>query len=908
MITLPQFVENKQCTVCPLHEGVDSTCIPTIPYNDPIRTDRAVLIVGDFPDHDDDKRNRPFSGRAGLMLRKCYIQFFNLEDKADIYLTNTVRCRPPQGSTPNATQVKLCQGYVLNDIAELQKNYAEVIILTVGGPATKSLRGISLKKALSLQGQPSNYTKNLPATDNGKKKYHEAHESMMSGMPQACPTFSTYHPNYLLREPSVGLAVKAHLQMLVDYLEGNFTTEFTSNLDIWVASPPPRHSIKRLSLDIETYGLFKNQPEQTMFHPARSEYIDKVHPSQMIRTVGLTWRDMNGEEHHTVFRMQNSAHRRRLWAWFRKCKQDPNFEFMLGQNIAFDLMYLRYCYPECKYWLDSDLPIMDLMITNYLHDEGRPEKSLKNLAPLFNVTRYDLGDEVKRYTRDDEIELRQYNCQDTFATLRLQEILEKEIRSFYSNDTTKLSGFCYAWYSDLLWLIIWMSEEGLKLNGIELEALFDRYKNALTVILEHVQKRYNIPLRGKGSELAKRTAMRHAYQEVENRAKAGGFRMPKLILTKKKKTISFSEENRNILMNFMPNTSKNYKKLKLMGSYQNVSGMLDRYLYPLLVGRGKDHLKLDTVMVKGIAHPRWFPVPSEFEDSSAGGTKQARIVAKGPACQTFPPAIKNTITGRFDDGWLLWYDYSQIELRAAALLSNDPVMMDEYTGSPDFHTKTAKLIFGDDIVDHPNFKSLYRQAGKTLNFLMLYRGGAFKFQETLMRDIGLDYPIGKCNEALNAFKKRHARLFEWQDELIRFVGKNHYYELPLLGQSRLFTGGRADKIKSEKEIANLPVQATAANISLSAQYTLWKAFKRHKMTAIIPINIYDAGMIECKKHDLSKVKQLMQEILPMPPYYRALCDHLGRELPLACEASIYRVKNGKKILTEKEIQIVAWLW
>lgn len=902
--TLPVFTENKQCEICPLYEGVTSPCVPTVPYIEPTRTDKAVIIVGEAPGANEDTRNRPFVGKAGLMLRKCYIEFPKLADKADIYLSNAVRCRPPQNTTPNSTQIKLCQGYLLADIKILQEMYDEVIILTVGGPATKTVRGLSLKKSYSQQGQPSDFEAILPKTVKGQQKYYDARNKISKvGHPKPCKVFTTFHPAYLLREPSVGLAVKAHLQMLADYLDGKLENEFDTNLEIAEAPAPPPYSIKRLSLDIETYGCFLNLPPQTMFHPRRSETVDNIKPGAMIRTTGLTWRDPDGTEHHAIFQMQKSQHRRRLWAWLRKCNQDPEFQFLLGQNIVFDIMYLRYCYPECKMRLNSNLPIMDLMITNYLHDEGRPEKSLKNLAPLFGVTRYDQG-EIRRYERDDDLNLWKYNCQDTFATLRLQEKLEQEIVTFYKADTTKLSPFCMEWYSNLLWLIVWMSETGIKMSGIELQTLLDRYSHALEVILEHAQDEYGAPLRGKGSEIAKRTAMKVAYEEVQKFCEMWGHEVPQMITTPAKQMISFNEENRNALMNVLDKNSREYKLIKLMGSYQNVSGMMDRYLYPLLVGRGKKHDNPDSLLIDNVAYPKWFPVPSEFEDSSAGGTKQARIVAKGPPCQTFPPAIKNTITGRFNNGWLIWYDYSQIELRVAALLSNDPVMMEEYQGSPDLHTKTAKLIFGDDIVNHPNFKTVYRHGGKTLNFLMLYRGGAYKFRETLMRDVGIDYPMSKCEAALRMFRKRHARLFEWQDELIAFVDKYHYYELPLLGQSRLFLGGKISKRKSEKEIANLPVQAIAADIALSAQFSLWKEFKRRGLTAVVPINIYDSALIECKTYDLVPVKEVMQSILPNPPYYEALCNHLGRRLPVDCEASIYRVKNGKKILTEKEIKIV----
>jgi len=107
-----------------------------------------------------------------------------------------------------------------------------------------------------------------------------------------------------------------------------------------------------------------------------------------------------------------------------------------------------------------------------------------------------------------------------------------------------------------------------------------------------------------------------------------------------------------------------------------------------------------------------------------------------------------------------------------------------------------------------------------------------------------------------------------------------YYELPLIGQSRLFLGGKRAKDKKLNEIVNLPVQATAADIMLSAQYELWSRFKQAGLKAVVPINIYDAALIECPKHEIYRVRSIIAEVLPNPPFYRDLCEELGRKVPL----------------------------
>ncbi len=877
-LNIVQLDRDKKCTLCPLHEECHSVCIPTTLVGLERRHcfQRALLIIGDRPGRHEDDLNEPFVGPSGHVLRKLYIDFFKLPDKVDVYLTNAVRCYPPGNRDPNKTQLRACSAYLLADVMRLQQEYKEVLVLVVGGPAARVVWGTSLKKAFMKQGDFTDWS-------NFVKEPPEA----------ILPTrvFSTYHPNYVRMEPSSGLSVKRHIQMLADYLDGKLEYELDDLLDIGVAPHPPSYPLRRLSLDIETYGIVKGHPKQTFYHPKLSTRRDFVGVNSLVQTCGLTWRSPSGQLTHCIFLMDRLHHRRRLWAWIKKCRTEEGFEWLLGQNIVFDLMYLRHQFKEARILLEDPLPVMDLMIFNYLHDEGRPEKSLKALAPLFRVSKYkethDANGEYKRYSSNRSQELAQYNCQDTASTLCIAEKLMTEIEGFYGKDTKKLSPFCIKWYSQLLWLIVWMQENGIKMDKPGLVELFNRNRKALDIIMKVARKEHDMPLRGKGSEISKRLMMETAVNRLVEEDRP----VPELEVTDKTGDFRFSKDNRNALMDVMDHDWPQYKQLKLFGSYQDVSGLMDRYLYPLLIGGGKKHDNKASVLLDGFCYPRWFPVPGEFTDETTGGTKQARIVAKGPPCQTFPPRVKACITGRFKYGWMVWFDYSQIELRVAALLSGDKPFMQAFLDGTDMHAATAVLMFGENIVQHPNFKKKYRQAGKVFNFRSLFRGGVKKAQSTLMKNLGILLSEADIAKIDNAFWKRHVRLREWQDELQAFVRANGYYELPLIGQSRLFLGGKKAREKKLNEIVNLPVQAIAADIMLNAQYTLWAAFRRAGMKAMVPCNVYDAAYVECPKYEIYRVRRVIAEVLPNPPFYEALCQELGRRLPLE-----YEIEEEKRIV------------
>ena len=108
----------------------------------------------------------------------------------------------------------------------------------------------------------------------------------------------------------------------------------------------------------------------------------------------------------------------------------------------------------------------------------------------------------------------------------------------------------------------------------------------------------------------------------------------------------------------------------------------------------------------------------------------------------------------------------------------------------------------------------------------------------------------------------------------------------------MFLVGRKAKSKAINEIVNLPVQALAADVMLSAQYDLWSRFKRAGLQAIVPCNIYDAGLIEFPANEHYRVHKLMEEVLPHPFFYDALSKELGRTLPLEYDVHESRVPRG----------------
>jgi len=239
-------------------------------------------------------------------------------------------------------------------------------------------------------------------------------------------------------------------------------------------------------------------------------------------------------------------------------------------------------------------------------------------------------------------------------------------------------------------------------------------------------------------------------------------------------------------------------------------------------------------------------------------------------------------------------DYSQIELRVPALFSGDPRMVEEYLQGADRHEQTAILIFGEKARGDPKL----RQIGKTLNFLMLFQGGAKKFQETVRKDHGLELPLYVCKNAISAFRERYPVMIEWQEGLIETAKTKGYLAVPLTGESRTFLGSRASVEETYiPKIVNFPVQTTAANIMKGAQRQISDALFGAGLISRCQENVYDAVYIDVPPQERDGVLGILTQVLPCPTFYKELQYSIGRTLPLGYE--VKDVVSGEVLLKVK---------
>lgn len=156
--------EVASCTLCGLHETRTRTVFGV--------GSRVAdwLIIGEAPGADEDRQGEPFVGRAGQLLT-AMLKAIHLA-RNDVFITNILKCRPPDNRDPQVDEVACCKGYLQQQIQLLKPK----LILAVGRIAAQNLLETSTPVG-KLRGKVHHYA------DTG------------------IPLVVTYHPAYLLRSP-----------------------------------------------------------------------------------------------------------------------------------------------------------------------------------------------------------------------------------------------------------------------------------------------------------------------------------------------------------------------------------------------------------------------------------------------------------------------------------------------------------------------------------------------------------------------------------------------------------------------------------------------------------------------------------------------------------------------------------
>lgn len=240
------------------------------------------------------------------------------------------------------------------------------------------------------------------------------------------------------------------------------------------------------------------------------------------------------------------------------------------------------------------------------------------------------------------------------------------------------------------------------------------------------------------------------------------------------------------------------------------------------------------------------------------GTATGRLSSRDPNLQNIPvrtaegKRVRAAFRSRQSDWVLLSADYSQIELRILAHLSEDAQLIETYRQGLDIHARTAAALIshGEEMT-----ADMRRQA-KAVNFGVLYGMTAFR----LARD--LEIPRSTAKEFIDGYFGLYSRVKEWIDETVRET-RERGYALTITGRRRylpqMSSSDRTERMMAERMAINSPVQGSAADLIKQAMIQIHQGIQKQKLPLSMLLQVHDELVLECPRSEADALAAWVQE-------------------------------------------------
>lgn len=242
-------------------------------------------------------------------------------------------------------------------------------------------------------------------------------------------------------------------------------------------------------------------------------------------------------------------------------------------------------------------------------------------------------------------------------------------------------------------------------------------------------------------------------------------------------------------------------------------------------------------------------------------TQTGRLSSTDPNLQNIPIRLEEgrKIRQAFvpsKEGWLMFAaDYSQIELRVLAHISQDENLIEAFTRDMDIHTKTAMDVFH---VSEEEVTSAMRRQAKAVNFGIVYG----------ISDYGLSQNLGITRKEAAAFIERYLTSFKgvktYMEEIVQ-EAKQKGYVTTLLKRRRYIPDitSRNFNIKSfaERTAMNTPIQGSAADIIKKAMIDMARRLKEENLQTNLLLQVHDELIFEAPKEEIAILEKIVPEVM-----------------------------------------------
>ena len=501
---------------------------------------------------------------------------------------------------------------------------------------------------------------------------------------------------------------------------------------------------------------------------------------------------------------------------FRPLFENEQITFV-GQNIKYDMLVLKW------YGLEIKGPIFDTMLAHYLIEpEGRRGMDLLSAqylqyAPVSIETLIGKKGKGQGNMRDVELEkIKEYAAEDADITLQLKE---KFVPLLTQKSVDKVF---YEVENPLVRVLTDMEYEGIAVNNQTLadysRELEGEIKRAEESVYQQAGVRFNLASPKQLGEVL--------FEKLQLDPKA-----------KKTRTGQYATGE-----DVLAKLSVKHQIVEDILIFRELSKLKSTYVDALPLMINKRTNRIHTSYNQAVA-------------------VTGRLSSNNPNLQNIPirtdrgREVRKAFVPRNEEYVLLSADYSQIELRIIAAISEDAQMIDAFQKGLDIHIATAAKVYG---VDMSEVTSDMRRNAKSVNFGIIYGQSAFGLSENL------GIPRSEAKMLIDNYFTQYPSIKGYMEKQISFAQKNGYVQTQL-GRKRwlkdINSSNAVVRGYAERNAINMPIQGTAADMIKLAMIAVHNTFKQHNLKSRMILQVHDGLEFNAHHSEVESIKPLILECM-----------------------------------------------
>lgn len=497
---------------------------------------------------------------------------------------------------------------------------------------------------------------------------------------------------------------------------------------------------------------------------------------------------------------------------FKSVLENPEIK-KVGQNIKYDILILKW------YGIEVAGELFDTMLAHYLLDPDTRHgmdvlaENYLGYTPV-SITEL-IGKKGKNQgsMRDVEIEtVKEYAAEDADITLQLQAVFEPMLEEI------KVNKLAEEIENPLVYVLAAIEKEGVKIDMDQLRT----YSKELEIEVNRLEK--------------------SVYE------KAGV-----------KFNLASPKQLGEVLFDKLKLDDK-AKKTKT-GQYQTGEDVLTALapksdiVQDILDFRQLQKLKSTYVdALPQMINPRTGRVHTSYNQAVAS---TGRLSSNNPNLQNIPirtargREVRKAFIPRDENHILLSADYSQIELRIIAEISEDVNMMEAFVNGLDIHTSTAAKVYNVDLAE---VTSDQRRNAKAVNFGIIYGQSAFG----LSQNLGI--PRKEAAEIIDNYFTQYAGIKKYMADTMNFARENGYVET-IMGRRRylrdITSANQTVRGFAERNAINAPIQGSAADMIKIAMIHIYQDIQDQKLQSKMTMQVHDELVFDVLKSEKDAMKKII---------------------------------------------------